>query len=187
MQPREAVTRHPPADFVKQTRPGDFVLVHPHHPTARLIQFGQSVRYHGAHRPYAYWTHAALLTDRQGSIVEALVSGVQKTDLSKYDHVDYAYVRTEMSDADRDEAAGYALAMVGHEYGFASDLSLLLALPFGGRFSFGANDELICSGLVATALERGPYIWQQVAGSTMPADLAKWFDVTGPGYAGADA
>lgn len=185
MQPHEGITRHPPTDFVKQTRPGDFVLVHPHHATARLIQLGQSVRFHGRDKAYAYWTHAALVTDRQGTIVEALVSGVQKTDLSKYDGVSYAYVRTVMDDHDRGQAALYALAMVGHEYGLATDLSLILALPFGGRFSFGANDELICSGLVATALERGPYIWQDVAGSTMPAALAKWFDVTGPGYPAA--
>ena len=54
-----------PSKFV----PGDFILVSTNGVLARLIRFGQFIRYHGKMRPFSHWNHTAMVVSESGDIV----------------------------------------------------------------------------------------------------------------------
>src|SRR5512142_1465022 len=64
--------------------PGDFLLTHSAGLYGTLIRFGESIRYWGADKVYAHWSHAAMFVDGDGNIIEALSGGVQKRNISVY-------------------------------------------------------------------------------------------------------
>lgn len=171
-------------DTVKVTpnapRPGDFILTHGDEWTSRLIRFGQSLRYRGTAAKYTYWNHTALLVDGAGTIVEALGTGVAKRSIHDYDPTQYTVVRIDASDADRLEAATFATSSIGAHYGWVTIVSLGLSLVTGGKFAFAIDGQLICSGLVARALERTTAIFKHDPARIMPAELAEIYDVEPP-------
>ena len=73
---------------------GDFVLVAGTHFNSRLIRFGQKLRIHGSDRRHLRWTHAALIVDRDGSLIEAVGTGVRRWHLDRY-HQDNQQWRSE--------------------------------------------------------------------------------------------
>jgi uncharacterized protein YycO len=161
-------------------RPGDFILTHGSQWTSGLIRFGQSLRYRGARAKYTYWNHTALVVDDKGTIVEALGTGVAKRSIHDYDPAQYTVVRITASDEDRAEAAEFARCSVGAEYGWLSIVSIALSLVTGGKFAFAIDGQLICSGLVARALERTTAIFRHDPARIMPAELAEIFHVDPP-------
>ncbi len=163
-------------------RPGDFILTHGRHWTSSLIRLGQALRFRGKDRKYAYWNHAALVVGPNGEIIEALgpSPGVVQQDVSKYAPREYTIVRIKASPEDRDEAVGFARACLGERYGVLTIVSIALSLLTGTRFSFGFDGQMICSGLVARALERTRAIFTKEPSHIMPADLAKAYQVTPP-------
>ena len=161
-------------------RPGDFILTHGDDWTSRLIRFGQSLRYRGASAKYTYWNHTALVVDGDGSIVEALGTGVAKRSIHDYDATQYTVVRIDASDEDRSEAAAFAVASVGAEYGFVTIVSIAFGLVTGGKFAFAVDGQLICSGLVARSLERTTAIFKHDPARIMPAALAETYQVDPP-------
>jgi uncharacterized protein YycO len=161
-------------------QPGDFILTHGAEFFSQLIRFGQQLRFHGADRPYTYWNHAALVVSSGGAIVEALGSGVERRSLSDYDPTQYTVVRITTSAEDRTEAAVFAERCVGHRYGWTTIVSITLSLLTGAKFSFGFNGQLICSGLVARALERTTAIFEDEPSHIMPAELAKLYGAAPP-------
>ena len=161
-------------------RPGDFILTHGSEWTSRLIAFGQGLRFRGIRAKYTYWSHTALIVDDAGSIVEALGTGVAQRSIHDYDPTQYTVVRIVASDEDRAEAAAFARAVIGADYGRLTIASLALSLVTGGKFSFAFDGQLICSGLVARALERTTLIFRRDPARIMPAELAEMFCVDPP-------
>jgi hypothetical protein len=161
-------------------RPGDFILTHGDQWTSRLIRFGQSLRYRGPKAKYTYWNHTALVVDMKGAIVEALGTGVTLRSIHDYEPTQYTVVRIEASDEDRAQAATFARSCVGAAYGWLTIVSIAFSLVTGGGFAFAIDGQLICSGLVARALERTNAIFKHDPARIMPAELAEIYDVDPP-------
>jgi hypothetical protein len=178
-KPRLSATYYRPGEGVIDPEPGDFLVTHGTAWTSNLIRFGERIRYRGANRPFAYWSHAVAVVSESGEIVEALGRGVQSGRISKYRDADYSYVKIEASAEDRAEMSKFARDQVGNKYGYATIVSIALGLLTSGQLTFGLTGTEICSGVVARMLERGTYSWVDPP-SVMPADLARFFDVPGP-------
>jgi hypothetical protein len=178
----ESVERYEPGRKIDRTRPGDFVLTHSRHWTSYLIRFGQSLRFRGPKRKYAYWSHAALFVGTAGEIIEALgpSPGVVLQNISKYQPCEYTVVRIKASPEDRGEEVAFARACLHEKYGILTIVSIALSLVTGTRFSFGFEGQMICSGLVARALERTHAIFKKEPSHMMPADLAQLYRVNLP-------
>lgn len=161
-------------------QPGDFILTHGAELFSELIRIGQELRFRGSDRPYTYWNHAALIVSTDGAIIEALGTGVERRSIADYDPTQYTVVHIVASREDRAEAVAFAEHCVGQPYGFATIVSIALSLLTGAKFSFGFNGQLICSGLVARALERTTAIFDDEPSHIMPAQLAKLFGATPP-------
>jgi hypothetical protein len=169
-----------PGACVTTPRPGDFILTHGEEWTSKLIRFGQSLRYRGASAKYTYWNHTAIFIDDAGTVVEALGPGVAARSIRDYDPTQYTVVRIDASDEDRAEAAAFARWAIGARYGWVTIVSLALSLVTGGKLAFAIDGQLICSGLVARALERTTAIFKHDPARIMPAELAEVFDVQPP-------
>ena len=167
-----------PADY----QPGDFILVSTDGWYARLIRFGQSLRFFGPDRKYVRWNHAAVVVSPDGDIVEALPRGVLLSHLAKYTAKEYAIVRIDalVRAADREEVVAFARWCIHERYGWLTIVSIVLSILTGSKFVFGVDGQSICSGLVARSLERTTAIFQQSSSHIAPADLAKTFDVPPP-------
>jgi len=61
---------------------GDFILTHSTGVFGQLIRFGQHLRYTGSEKVFAHWSHAAIVVNDSGDIIEALGGGVQKRNIS---------------------------------------------------------------------------------------------------------
>lgn len=158
-------------------RPGDFILTHRKALYSFAVSTGQRLRFRGSRRPYAHWSHAALVSSTGGEIVEARNQGVILNSLAAYEHIEYHYVHVDMDERDRQQAVAFARACVGQRYGWSTIASLAIMLATGARFQFGFDGTEICSGLVARALERGPFIFPKAPNTMMPADLAEFFSI----------
>ncbi len=172
-----------PGESIQNPKPGDFVLTRGHEWTSFMIRVGERLRYRGADRKFAHWNHAALFTDPNGGIIEALGSGVRAGNISKYTPIDYKVVQLEnVSDEDCQHEVAFAKDCVAKndKYGFLTILSIALSLLFGGRLGFGIDGQEICSGLVGRALERTGEIFEEEPWHMMPADLAQAYQVEPP-------
>lgn len=138
------------------------------------------MRYRGASAKYAFWNHTALVVDDDGAIIEALGTGVAQRSIHDYDPTQYTVVRIIASDHDRAQAVAFARSVLGADYGFVTIVSMALSLVTGGKLAFAIDGQLICSGLVARALERTSAIFQHDPGRIMPAELAEIYKVDPP-------
>jgi len=102
------VERYEPGKAATDFKPGDFILTHAYHPVSRLLRLAQKVR--GRERRYSYWSHAAVIVDRDGSLVEAESRGVIRSPLTKYDSEEYHLVHLGSSadERDRKQVAAFA-------------------------------------------------------------------------------
>jgi hypothetical protein len=164
---------------IGQFQPGDFILTHGDSFFSRLIRLGQGLRFLGRNRGYARWSHAALIVSADGEIVEAIGAGVCKSHLRDYRDVEYHLVPigSLADDRDRGQMVRFAESCRGLEYGFTICISIALSLLTGVKFRFGFDGEYICSGLVARALERTDIILPRSPSHTLPADLARYFQI----------
>lgn len=178
--PPLSVRRYGPGEEVTDPQPGDFILTHNSTWSAKLVQFGQKLRYRGADSRYARWNHTALIVDNQGSIIEAIGRGISQTHLSDYKPTEYYVVHIDASDEDRQEVVAFARACLGESYGWLTLVSIALSLLSGAKFSFGLDGQQICSGLVARSLERTNAIFLPDTSHITPAFLAKYYQVEPP-------
>jgi uncharacterized protein YycO len=169
-----------PGQRAADPQAGDFILTHGAEFFSRLIQLGQGLRYTGADRPFTYWNHTALIVSSDGAIVEALGPGVRRNTLAAYDETQYTVVHVDASAEDRAEMVAFAEHWIGARYDWATIVSIVISLVTGAKFSFGFAGQLICSGLVARALERTTAIFEDEPSHVMPAGLAKMFAVAPP-------
>ena len=164
-------------------QPGDFILTHGNHLSSRLIRFGQTIRFLGEDRKYTWWSHAAIIRRQNGDLIEAINAGVIEGNISKYADTEYHLIHLEESLADehdREQIVNFAVSSLGQKYSFVVVASIALSLLTGAKFAIGYDGQSICSGLVARALERSSAIFDRSPSHTLPADLAKMFQVQPP-------
>ncbi len=168
----------PPGVAATEFDPGDFILVKGTGVRSRLIRLGQRIRIHGADRKYVDWTHAALIVDGAGTLIEAVGTGVQESALDRYTGKTYSIFRITASDEDRAEVVGFARYALGQhaKYGPLTVVSIALALLTGSKLTFFIDGQYVCSSLVAHALERTGSVFDRCSDQIAPADLAKYFD-----------
>ncbi len=162
-------------------RPGHLVFTHGRHWPARLIRFGQKLRFTGPRAPFAYWNHVALVLGPSGDLAEALSSGVVRTNIAKYERTDYDLVRVESTTEDEREILLFAesVLLARWRYGWVTILGLALTLLTGSRLTVGRVGTAICSGFAAEALVRNGTIFTRPPAYMMPADLAEHYGVRG--------
>ncbi|MFZ0945271.1 MAG: hypothetical protein WB930_08470 [Syntrophobacteraceae bacterium] len=168
---------------IGEFKPGDFILTHGNSVFSHLIRFGQAIRFVGKDRKYTWWNHAALIASNEGNLIEALGAGVLATHLSDYKPTQYHLVSLKhdfASDRDREQTVKFAGTCLGMGYDYLDIVSIALSLLTGCKLSFGFDGRMICSGLVAQALERTNAIFNRSPSHIMPADLAKYFGVEPP-------
>lgn len=171
--------RYGPGEEAKDFIPGDFILAHRHHPVAGLISLAQKRRYKGADAVFAHWSHTALVIDETGSLVEAEITGVRQNPISRYRAGEYHLVHlgTQFSSEGRAAAVVYARQQVGQGFGFLEMFGASLYLLFGWPVRLVRRGHEICSGLVVRALQAGGLVPELDPLLTLPADLAKLYDV----------
>ncbi|MGH2870434.1 MAG: hypothetical protein ACRDNK_23055 [Solirubrobacteraceae bacterium] len=173
---QELVAAGAPAEVV----PGDLVFVRRRGPIAWMIQLGQSIR--PSLRPWRRLTHVAVVV-ADGAIIEARARGVVRSPLSEYADRDRIIVHTGLTGDDLAQALAYLHAQLGERYGLVTFVGTGLRMLTPGRgLWFGGDATQICSGLAATALERGWFVFEQVAASLCPAELARALAVNPHAY-----
>lgn len=146
-------------------------------PVGLAIRLGQWLTLDGA--PYQ---HAFLVTDDQGTTVEAMPGrdGVRRNHVEAYDSDRTCYVRVSgMDDADRYEVARQGFALLGAKYSYGQYLSLaLLGLglkPKRLRRRIADAGHVICSQLCDEAYVRArklrPAVPQLFDDGRQPGDV----------------
>lgn len=168
-------------EAVHGSRPGDFLLSHRRwHPFSMLIRIGQRLRIRGDdHRDYCHWSHAALVSDEAGGLIEMQEPGAVRGHLDDYVALDCVLVRVHASDDDRAQAVAFAewCVLRRRVLGRAAFVSLGLSCLTGSTFTFFRDGSLVCSALVARAQERTGAIFNRDPNHIAPADLAKYYGV----------
>lgn len=171
--------RYGPGEEASEYEPGDFILTHRTRPIGALIRLGQKRRFRGQDAVYAHWTHCALIVERDGTLVEAQSLGVERTPISKYRAKEFHLVRLgpEFDAEDRKRAVDYTNSQVGAAFGYLALLGASIYLLTGLPVKLMRQNHQICSELVVRALQAGGMILDADPALTLPADLAKRFDV----------
>ena len=174
-----SVERYGPGADATEFAPGDFILTHRHNFFAALISRAQKRRFSGPDAPFAHWSHCAVLVGADGALVEAETLGVSRSPISRYRDDEYHLVRlgSEFPLDGRARTAAYAEGQVGQAFGYLAMLGAGLHLLFGWPLRWVRRNHDICSGLVVKALQEGGMLREFDPALTLPADLAKAFDV----------
>lgn len=159
--------------------PGDFVLVATKRIGGFVIRLGQKLRIHGEDRKYVKWTHAAVVADADGTLIEAVGTGVREYPLEKYEQQEYLVVRIVASPENRAEIVEFARWALRRraKYNNLATVSIGLSMLTGSKLAFYIDGRFVCSGLVARALERSGRIFDRDPAHIAPADLAKYYAV----------
>jgi uncharacterized protein YycO len=173
------VERYGPGEEAIDFNPGDFILTHRFRPIAALIKVGQEMRFRGDESVYAHWTHCALVVANDGALVEAESVGVTRSPISKYQSKEYHLVRlgAEFTSEGRQRAVAYASSQVGQGFGYLALLGSALFLVLGLHLKLMRRNHQICSSLVVRALEAGGMLRDADPDLTLPAHLAKIYDI----------
>ena len=158
---------------------GDFLLTSGNHLMGRLIKFGQGNSLWGVKKAYAHWCHAAVVAEQDGTLLEALASGITRSHIDDYTGRDYYLVRIAATDTDREQIRRFLWSAYGARtrYGVATIASIVLTLAFGSRLVFGTSGTAICSGYACEALCRAGYVFPKAPSHMTPGDLAMMFDI----------
>lgn len=154
----------------------DIVLFRGHAFSDWWIRLGQSLRY-GRRSGYFRFTHCGLVVTTQGDTIEATSRGVHRHTLAG--RTDYVVIHVDGSEEDHRHAIAFAEScLTKHDtYGWLTIACLGLSLLTNCHFTFGVRDEVICSTLVATSLERLGITWPDDASGMSPADIAAFYRV----------
>ena len=171
--------RYGPGEEDSAYEPGDFILSHRNRPIAGLISLGQKRRFRGADALYAHGSHCALIVEKDGTLVEAEALGVVKSPISKYTAREFHLVRlgAEFDAQGRKRAVDYTNSQVGAGFGYLALVGVSIYLLTGLPVRLMRRDHQICSELVVRALQAGGLLRDADASLTLPADLAKRFNV----------
>jgi uncharacterized protein YycO len=157
-------------------QPGDFILTHGDAFYSKLIRVGEWMRYHDPR--WTKYNHAAMIVSTGGDLVEALGNGVVRTNISKYRLNEYQIIDVSSvapTINDRMRVVRFAISCIGQPYDWTDILSVSISLLTNAKLCIETEGHMICSGLVARALERSTAIFPRSAQHMMPADLAEYF------------
>lgn len=173
----EGTIRCPPGQIVTGLRQGDLVLIRGPGWLGRAIRLGAWRRFREEFPRYGYWSHAALVINDAGHLLEVHARGVALCGIEKYRDTDFCYVRLNLSEAARQEAARYAYGFLGQRYDLWGFVLLGLSVTLGDLFRVPDTGKPGCVSLIARALERAGITFDRAPPELMPADLAKKFGV----------
>lgn len=158
--------------------PGDFILAHRNHFVARLISQAQRRRFRGRDAVYAHWTHAGVIVPGD-CVIEAEAHGIVRSPIAKYRPGEFRTVASgaNLDDAARERVVAYAARQVGQAFGFLDLFGASVYLLTGLPVRMVRRHHEICSSLVVRALQEGGMLTGLDPALTLPADLAKRFDV----------
>jgi uncharacterized protein YycO len=171
--------RYGPGELASEYEPGDFILSHRNRPIGGLISLGEKRRFRGADAVYAHWSHCATIVEKDGTLVEAEALGVVKSPISKYRAAEFHLVRLgpEFDAQGRKHAVEYANSQIGKGFGYLALVGVSIYLLTGSPVRLMRRGHQICSELVARALQAGGLLMNADASLTLPADLAKSFNI----------
>lgn len=154
------------------------MVSHRHRTMAGLISQAEKRRFKGADAPFAHWSHAAIIGEG-GTVIEAETRGVERSPITKYRDDEYRLVRLdgELDDAARRRVVAYANGRIGEAFGYLDLMGAAVYLLTGWPLRLVRKQHEICSSLVVRALQRGGLLEELDPAITLPADLAKRFDV----------
>ena len=131
------------------------------------------------------WNHAAMYLG-EGKYVEATSGGVSVSTFSEHFMTDGAadddkhdlivalrVVGMYDDDDDRDDVLAFAAGRVGTRYGYFNAFFNGLRHVFPGRIQIKFGDSVICSELVAEALERAGFDFLKDSALVSPGDLGE--------------
>jgi hypothetical protein len=158
--------------------PGDILLVRDHTGgndlLGNLILAAQRARY--GYSDCARWTHAALIVSEDGDIVEATAHGIERNNLSRYEHFETLIITPSTATLEqRQLAVEGALAQVGTKYDVLDFIALGCSLLMNLRWSLHSYRRFICSGLVARYTEKYIATYPYPSEAMMPADLGHYY------------
>lgn len=148
--------------------PCDFIVTHGSTFLNKLIQMGTLSR----------WNHAALITNKDGTILELTAKGIKKRNLfTHYHKKEYFIVRVNMSIEDKHEVLKYASYQFAQyeKYGILTIVSMIFKILFKSHIELKVEGTQICSEFVAAALEHGGVIWSKDTERIYPSDLYNFF------------
>jgi hypothetical protein len=174
---RPGLVRCPPGEIMSGLRRGDILLIRGPGWLGRAIRLGAWRRFRKDDLRYGYWSHVAMVVTDRGHLLEVHARGVGLCDVEKYRDNDFCYVRLDLSDEARREAARYAYAALGQRYDIAGFLLLGLSVTLGDLFRVPDTGKPGCVSLIVRALECAGLTFNRAAPDMMPADLAKKFGV----------
>lgn len=158
---------------------GDLLFLHMHGPIRLMIHVGQWLR--PSLRAWSRLTHVAVITDPSGALIEARWPRVRRGQFTQYRQRDYVHVRTKLHIADQKQAVAYLETCLGDPYGIGTFVGTATRMLTPGKCCILlASRWPICSGLAATALERGWFVAKGAAASLSPAELAQALGATKP-------
>ncbi len=152
------------------------MLSHRHRTMAGLISQAEKRRFKGPDAPYAHWSHAAIIGE-DATVIEAESRGVVRSPIAKYKDDEYRLVRLDLDPAARRRVVEYANGRIGQAFGYLDMLGSTLYLLTGWPLRLVRKQHEICSSLVVRALQHGGLLEELDPAITLPADLAKRFDV----------
>lgn len=122
-----------------------------------------------------------MIVAADGSLVEAESMGVTQSPITKYREGEYRVVRlgSGLTPDRRATVVAYAQRQVGAAFGYLDLAGACLHLIFGLPLRWVRRNHEICSSLVVKALQEGDQLCDFDPPTTLPADLAKAFDVQG--------
>jgi hypothetical protein len=173
----EGYVRCPPGEIVTGLRRGDLVLIRGPGPLGWVIRLFTWARFRNDDLRYGYWSHAALVVTAAGHLLEVYARGVTLCGIEKYRKTDFCYVRLDLSEEARREAARYAYGCLGQRYDIKGFLRLALSVALGDRLHVPDTGRPGCVSLIARALERAGVTFERAPHQMTPADLAKRFGV----------
>ena len=119
------------------------------------------------------------MVETSDSVIEAEIRGVVRSPILKYRDDEYHLVRLdgELDAGSRERVVAYATQQIGEAFGFLDMLGASVYLLFGRPVHMVRRHHEICSSLVVRALQEGGLLKELDPALTLPADLAKRFDV----------
>jgi hypothetical protein len=172
-----AYVRCPPGEILTDLRRGDLLLIRGEGLLGTAIRLGAWRRFRKGDLRYGYWSHAALVVNDAGQLLEVHARGVGLCGIEKYRATDFCYVRLGLSEAAGHDATQYARAHLGQRYDLLGFVLLGLSVTFGDLFRVPDTGKPGCVSLIARALGRAGITFERAAPELMPADLAKRFGV----------
>jgi hypothetical protein len=167
-----------PGQRISNPRPGDLVLIRGTSWASKIILFGERIRFRTPQdRPFAYWSHVALVTTSTGHLLEIGPAGVVVCSIEKYRNHEYHYVHLDLSDLARSKAVNFAYSCLRQRYGTFSFLLLVLSVALRDPFKVPDRGQQGCVATIVRALQRAGVTFEQRPSDMTPGDLAKRFGV----------